>query len=119
MQPSQMVAQVTEEQAIKQFKHRKLNLKEALRLKKPENEAISGMIQSITATKNDLAQVFPMQVVDGYLKLLECQLSTSNSELDSITNELVFIDQVLAQAASPILVPGRGSVMGGGGIRQF
>ena len=119
MQPTQMAAQMTEEQAIQQIKLRKANLTEVLVLKQAENEAVSGMIHSLQTTLDDLTQVFPAPVVASYLAMMQCRLNASNYEIAAITRELKQADQLLAQAASPILVPGRGSVMGGGGIRQF
>lgn len=119
MQPNMMPSQMTEEQAVAQIKARKANLDGILVFKTAENNAHREMKAAIDNTMDDLTQVFPREVVAAYLALVECKLAASNFEVDAIRRELAQADQLLAQAASPILVPGRGGVMGGGGIRQF
>lgn len=119
MQPNMMASQMTEEQAIAQIKLRRANLAQVLKFKTAENAANKAMLEAIDVNHTDLADVFTSKVVNAYKLLVECRIGASDYEIAAITKEIAQADQLLAQAASPILVPGGPRVMGGGGIRQF
>lgn len=119
MQPNQMSAQMTEEQAIQQIKLRKANLIHVLEFKTAENKASREMLDAIEKTNMEMVIVFPQPVINAYKSMIKCRIAASDFEVAAIQRELSQADQLLAQASSPILVPGRARVMTGGGIKQF
>lgn len=119
MNPSQMPAQMTQEQAVIQIKLRQKNLNKVKELKELDRKTSKSLLDTIDSSLQDLGQVFPADVVVAYRGTIEARLAFLDYELGMINAELEQAAQLLRQADSPILVPSRGGVMSGGSITKL